>query len=581
MNDEVKEREVVQVLEDAKVDVCGLTETKWRGERVKQWEYGVGICAGVGENETAREGVCIAVSKKWEKSIREYGSVSSRIVWVRMKVGIQAWVIVCVYAPTNDRDERVKDEFWENVEVCLDMFKGNERVILIGDMNGKVGDVPVQGVVGQWGVPATTDGNGSSLVDLCAGKGLLIANTFFKHKMIYRYTWRGVRRMNGEMVERKAMIDYMCVDERMRMQVLDARVFRGWGRELSDHHIVIAKVKIKRKWTRRQRYRREETAPMSKVEKLQEMEKREEYRSVVERRLSMYELDEMEGVDRVCKVFAEEVCAACEEVCGVRKRGRGVQGTAWWNDEVKQAVEQKKKAFDEWIASRGRREEREKREVYMRKKREVKRVVRESKRRIDEEFGRNLSMKWRENKKLFWKEVKKVRRRERGSNRGVRDRDNRLIVRKREKIRRWKEHFEGLLNVENENSAHVIGWGIAGRRRERREEDIRRGEVVEALKKVKTGKAPGIDGVCGEMLKYGGGVVVDWLWKVCSLAWEEGKVPEDWKSGIVVPLYKGKGEREVCGNHRGICLLSIVGKIYSRIVIDRVRNITGKLVGEE
>ncbi len=66
----------------------------------------------------------------------------------------------------------------------------------------------------------------------------------------------------------------------------------------------------------------------------------------------------MEGADSECRVFAEEVCAACEEVCGVRKRSRGVQGTAWWNDEVKQAVERKREAFDEWVASRSRREER-------------------------------------------------------------------------------------------------------------------------------------------------------------------------------------------------------------------------------
>ncbi len=59
----------MNVLEDAKVDVRGLTETKWRGERAKQREYGVGICAGGGENETAREEVCIAVNKIWEKSL--------------------------------------------------------------------------------------------------------------------------------------------------------------------------------------------------------------------------------------------------------------------------------------------------------------------------------------------------------------------------------------------------------------------------------------------------------------------------------------------------------------------------------
>ncbi len=60
------------------MDVCGLTETRWRGERVKQWEYGVGICAGGGENETAREGVCIAVSKKWETNINCVGRDESK-----------------------------------------------------------------------------------------------------------------------------------------------------------------------------------------------------------------------------------------------------------------------------------------------------------------------------------------------------------------------------------------------------------------------------------------------------------------------------------------------------------------------
>ena len=130
-NDEVKEREIVQVLEDAKVDICGMTETKWKGVGMKEWEYGVGICAGVNENERAKEGVCMMVSKKWKENIREYGWVGSRIVWVRLKVGIQMWAIVCVYAPTEDRVTRVKDEFWANVEACMEKFKRSDRMLLI------------------------------------------------------------------------------------------------------------------------------------------------------------------------------------------------------------------------------------------------------------------------------------------------------------------------------------------------------------------------------------------------------------------------------------------------------------------
>ena len=44
------------------------------------------------------------------------------------------------------------------------------------------------------------------------------------------------------------------------------------------------------------------------------------------------------------------------------------------------------------------------------------------------------------------------------------------------------------------------------------------------------------------MIKGGGDMVVDCIWRLCNLAFESSVVPEDWRS-VFVPLYKGKGER--------------------------------------
>ena len=44
------------------------------------------------------------------------------------------------------------------------------------------------------------------------------------------------------------------------------------------------------------------------------------------------------------------------------------------------------------------------------------------------------------------------------------------------------------------------------------------------------------------------------------MTFESGVVPGEWRSAVIVPLYKGKGERTECKNHRGISLLSLVGK---------------------
>ena len=41
------------------------------------------------------------------------------------------------------------------------------------------------------------------------------------------------------------------------------------------------------------------------------------------------------------------------------------------------------------------------------------------------------------------------------------------------------------------------------------------------------------------------------------MALESGAMPEDWRSAVIVPLYKGKGERTVCKIYRGISFLNV------------------------
>ena len=49
--------------------------------------------------------------------------------------------------------------------------------------------------------------------------------------------------------------------------------------------------------------------------------------------------------------------------------------------------------------------------------------------------------------------------------------------------------------------------------------------------------------------------MVDWIWRLCNImAFKSGVVPEDWRSKVAVPQYKGKGERIECKNYRGISL---------------------------
>ena len=51
---------------------------------------------------------------------------------------------------------------------------------------------------------------------------------------------------------------------------------------------------------------------------------------------------------------------------------------------------------------------------------------------------------------------------------------------------------------------------------------------------------------------------------------EERGYPQDCKDGYIIHLYKRKGNPQVCDNHIRISLLSIAGKILTKILLNRL-----------
>ena len=167
IREEGKRREMIETARRKNVDVLAVTETHLKG---KGWlgdgdDDGGGIWQGVeggvvwgGLDEKykgrSKGGVAIIVSKRIVGGIKEYGWSGPRVVWLRGKIGMIRYVWVCAYAPVNERTKKGKeerDDFWKGLNDCLRGFESDERVILMGDMNGKVGDERIEGVVGEWG----------------------------------------------------------------------------------------------------------------------------------------------------------------------------------------------------------------------------------------------------------------------------------------------------------------------------------------------------------------------------------------------------------------------------------------------
>ncbi|KAK3510413.1 hypothetical protein QTP70_005909 [Hemibagrus guttatus] len=109
---------------------------------------------------------------------------------------------------------------------------------------------------------------------------------------------------------------------------------------------------------------------------------------------------------------------------------------------------------------------------------------------------------------------------------------------------------------------------------------ITQAEVTEVVQQLLGGKAPGVDEIHPEYLKSLDVVGLSWLTRLCNIAWRSGTVPLDWATGVVVPPFK-KRDRRVCFNYRGITLLNLPGKVYSRVLERRVRPLVEPRIQEE
>jgi len=109
-----------------------------------------------------------------------------------------------------------------------------ENIILAGDFNGRIGNQPIPACTGTYGEQVTNH-NGAALRDFCAFNKLKITNSFYRHKDIHKFTWeaRGT----------KSIIDYVIINDRLKSNIEDTRVFRGSEID-SDHKLVESKFKF-------------------------------------------------------------------------------------------------------------------------------------------------------------------------------------------------------------------------------------------------------------------------------------------------------------------------------------------------
>ena len=555
-----KEIELVEEVKKYNINILGITETKKKGQGYESLgNHHKLIYSGVDTKERAQAGVALILTNDLFES-SDFRCVNERLLEVNIELTDKNIKIIVAYGPNEDETKEKREEFYHQLQSILDITKSNQEIIILGDLNARVGNNQENGfgAIGKEGENIESP-NGELLLDICIHNNLKIANTFFKHKNIHKWT-----RVCEERNER-SIIDYIIVSNRLFYNTNNVRVKRG-AEIYSDHFLLVGEFNLNLNIKTKVPKQKETKRYKIKIEEFQNNDNKIKYQKKIKRKFTGR--TRTEELEEIWSIYKEAITESASEVCGMKIIGGTNKRTAWWNDRVKLKVKEKKEAWKKYLASKTEKDL----ELYKTKRKEAKNEVKLSKQTQWEIFGEKLEQNYRENQKLFWGAVKRCRRGNNCPIKHVKDKQGEVVKDNDKILDVWKEYFQNLHNSNDMN--HNVDIDSPNNNcsdNDENEEEITMTELINALKKIKIGKAAGIDGIYPEMIVHQGAEANKVLLKVCQIAYKTKMVPKDWNMSIIIPIHKS-GSSMQCENYRGISLLSVPGKVYARIIESRLRN---------
>ncbi|KAL0195112.1 hypothetical protein M9458_008684, partial [Cirrhinus mrigala] len=156
-----------------------------------------------------------------------------------------------------------------------------------------------------------------------------------------------------------------------------------------------------------------------------------------------------------------------------------------------------------------------------------------------------------------------------------------IITDRSKQMERWAEHYQELYSRENLVTDTAIRNIMPLPTMEELDSPPTIEELGKAIDSLACGKAPDSDGISSEIIKAGKvSSLLGHLHNLLLKCWEGGIIPQDMRDAKIVTLYKNKGDRSDCNNYRGISLLSVVGKAFARVILNRLQLLADRVYPE-
>lgn len=570
---------LAQVLKRYRVDIAALSETHLADDGELR-EVGSGYTIfwkGLPASEKRQSGVGFAIRSSLVSRLDSIPKgINDRLMTVRVRLSSHSHLtIISAYAPTMCDTAESKEQFYDHLNSAINSVSPKDRLMILGDFNARVGSnyEAWVGILGRHGI-GNENSNGALLLSFCASHRLAITNTLFQQQEKYKTTWMHPRS------SRWHMIDYAIVRQADVKYVQHTRVMRGASATgLSDHRMVRTKLLYSIKPPARHQ-------TISKSQKLNVNSLRapavreklcekisESLVNATARSLSLNDLD-----SKWCSL-RDTVYDTSKEVLGIRKK----KHQDWFDDNdeiIGNLLASLRNRHQVWLADKS---DRRKAEAYQSIRKSVRSSLGAMRDAWWDKKARELqAASDQHDMRTFYAGLRQIFGPEISGIAPLRTVDGSRLLHDRDEIlERWASHFSSVLNQPSRISQQAIDEIPQMPTISQMSDLPSNSEVGKAIAKMSDGKSPGADGLPAEVFKHGGDLLLSKLGDLIRDCWNQEEVPNDFKDALIVHLYKKKGDKSDCNNHRGISLLSVAGKIMARLILDRLTtHLTEKILSE-
>ena len=564
---EVRKTAVIDTeLQSRNVKIAALQETRLSGTgSIKERNYTF-YWFGRPQDQVRLFGTGFAVHNSLVTSIQTPQALSERVSYLRLGTVQGNILVISAYAPTLRADSTVKDSFYEDLEELIRSAGDKDRIVLLGDMNARVGDdhESWKGCLGCFGVGKMNE-NGQRLLELCSRQSLSITNSLFPGKVHRKKSWCHPRSKQWH------QLDFVIVRQRDRTEVCNTRSYHSADCD-TDHSLVLSTMKLQPKpYHRNKKCSMKIDVIRSRIPHL-----RNEYCDALNQELGDTNICDNPNPEDIWNNLKKAIHSTGLNTFGKRKR----KDPDWYaaSLETMEPVVEKKRLASLRMKSRPTRSALDELRAC---RAETQRTARECAKKYWESLCERIEhARDRGDAKSMYSAIKEATGPVSQSCSVLKQRDGSVITDNTSKLNRWIEHYSELYSGESTVCADTLNALPSEQSLTYLDEPPDLDEVVTTVMNLKCNKAAGEDAIPGELLKTGITALAAPLHHLVSSCWSTGTVPQEFKDAKITTLYKQKGDRGDCNNYRGISLLSVTGKVIAKLVLNRLHKLAEELYPE-